>query len=236
MPISDAWSELRRLLRALMTLLTLPKARLHFDTRIAPRRIAATYALFNKPHARYRLIKNKTMGIALIDLSKFKSPADYLATVRRKDHAGHHARVARKRGYTVREIRRNDHIDEIHAIHTPSKIRQGRPMDMPYQVLQTEFDDAPPLRCFGVFQRDGTLVGYCSFGLYGNFAATDKVIGIKNKDGAMYLLLLEILSFLIARTSVEFFMYDTYLGARDGLRSFKQRIGFRPYRVSYLIT
>ncbi|UUZ49377.1 hypothetical protein LP420_03150 [Massilia sp. B-10] len=86
------------------------------------------------------------------------------------------------------------------------------------------------------FSDDGTLVGYCSFGLYGNFAATDKVIGIKNKDGAMYLLLLEILSFLIARTSVEFFMYDTYLGTRDGLRSFKQRIGFRPYRVSYVIT
>jgi hypothetical protein len=236
MKFSDAGNELQRLLRALLALITLPAVRLHFHTCIAPHRIAATYALFTRPHARFRLIKNKTLGIALIDLSKFKSPADYLATVKRKDYAGHHAKIARKRGYTVREFRRSDHVDEIHAIHTSSSARQGRPMDMSYQSRQTEFDEGAPLRCFGVFHRDGRLVGYCSFGIYGNFAATDKIIGIRNKDGAMYLLLLEILSFLIAQTTLDFFMYDTYLGAREGLRSFKQRIGFQPYRVRYAIT
>jgi hypothetical protein len=236
MTISDTWTEAQRLLRALQTLLTLPTARLHFHSAIAPRKIAAIHALFTKPHARYRLIKNKTMGIALIDLSKFKSPADYLATVKKKDFAGHHARIARKRGYTVRAIRRNEHADEIHTIHTSSSARQGRPMDIAYQHLQTEFDDSAPLRCFGVFHRNGSLVGYCSFGIYGNFAATDKLMGIKNKDGAMYLLLLEIVSLLIAQQGIDYFMYDTFLGTREGLRSFKHRIGFQPYRVSYAIT
>jgi hypothetical protein len=236
MTISEAWTATRRVLRALLTVLTLPTARLHFHTGIAPHRIAAIHALFTKPHARYRLIKNKTLGIALIDLSKFKSPADYLATVKRKDYAGHHARIARKRGYTVRPIRRDEHATEIHAIHTSSSARQGRPMDMSYQHLQTEFDDSAPLHCFGVFHRDGSLVGYCSFGIYGNFAATDKLMGIKNKDGAMYLLLLDIVSFLIVQNGIDFFMYDTFLGTREGLRSFKHRIGFQPYRVSYTIT
>ncbi len=108
-------------------------------------------------------------------------------------------------------------------------------MDLSYQTRQTDFDDAPPLRCFGVFRPDGQLVGYCSFGIYGNFAATDKLLGIKNKDGAMYLLLVEVVSFLIGQRGVEFFMYDTYLGAREGLQSFKRRVGFRPYRVRYAI-
>ncbi len=30
-------------------------------------------------------------------------------------------------------------------------------------------------------------------------------------------------------------MYDTYVGAHPGLQSFKKRIGFEPYRVSYSI-
>lgn len=232
----EAWDRWRRLLRALAAAPRLPTARLHFHRHIAPRKIAALHALFTRPHARFPLIKNKTIGIALIDLSKFKSPADYLATVRKKDHAGHQARVARRRGYTVRPIKRSEHVAEIHAIHLSSSARQGRPMDPSYQTLQTEFDDAPPLRCFGVFQRDGRLIGYCSFGIYGNFAATDMLLGIKNKDGAMYLLLLEIVTFLIGQAGVDFFMYDTYLGAREGLQSFKRRIGFRPYRVSYAIS
>lgn len=225
----------RRLLRACLAVLRLPTARLQFQSSIDPPRIAALHALFTRPHARFPLIKNKTMGIALIDLSKFKSPADYLATVGKKDHAGHQARVARRRGYTVRPILRGAHADAIHAIHVSSSTRQGRPMDLSYQIRQTDFDDAPPLRCFGVFAPGGRLVGYCSFGIYGNFAATDKLLCIKNKDGAMYLLLVEIVSFLIGRRDIDFFMYDTYLGAREGLQSFKRRMGFRPYRVRYAI-
>jgi hypothetical protein len=226
--------ELWRLLRACCVVLRLPIAHLQFQSSINPTRIAAVHALFTRPHARFPLIKNKTIGIALIDLSKFKGPADYLATVGKKDHAGHQARVARRRGYTVRTIARAEHADAIHAIHLSSSMRQGRPMDLSYQTKQTDFDDAPPLRCFGVFRHDGQLVGYCSFGIYGNFAATDKLLGIKNKDGAMYLLLVEVVSFLIEH-GADYFMYDTYLGAREGLQSFKRRMGFRPYRIRYTV-
>jgi hypothetical protein len=30
-------------------------------------------------------------------------------------------------------------------------------------------------------------------------------------------------------------MYDTFFGAREGLRDFKRRVGFRPYRASYTL-
>ncbi len=51
----------------------------------------------------------------------------------------------------------------------------------------------------------------------------------------MYLLLVDIICLLIKENQVEYFMYDTFLGAQPGLRHFKQRIGFAPYRVSYSI-
>jgi hypothetical protein len=235
MRLSDRVRELRRLLHAAVTLLRLPRARLHFHSRIAPERIGATYRLFNGRHARFPLIRNKTLGIALIDLSKFKCPAEYLATVKKKDWAAYHGKVARKRGYSVRQIDRNDFIAEIFSIHNSSDARQGRPMDQNYRNLQTRFDENPPMRSFGVFNAGDRMVGYCSFGVYGNFAATDRLIGFKNNDGTMYLLLVDIITALIDAGSVRYFMYDTFLGAQPGLKSFKQRIGFQPYRVRYSI-
>lgn len=235
MTLTESWCNIQRLSRIAWALMQCPTARLHFDSLIAPRKIRAVHAMFTRPHARFPLIKNKTMGIALIDLRKFNSAADYLATVKRKDFAGHQARQARKRGYSVRPINRNDYIDAIYRIHMSAEARQGRPMDQAYRIRQTHYDEGAPLRCYGVFRRDGTLAGYCSFGMYGNFAATDRLLGYKNNDGAMYLLLLEIVCALIQHSTVQYFMYDTFLGAQEGLQSFKRRIGFQPYRVSYTI-
>lgn len=235
MTLFDYVREYRRLAPVAFELLTLPKARLRFDSAIAPTKIRSQFELFTRPHARFPLMKNKTMGIALIDLSNFKNSSEYLATVKKKDYAGHHARQARKRGYTVRRINRNDHIAEIYRINTSAQSRQGRPMDTPYLTLQTEYSEAAPTQSYGVFNAKGILMGYCCFGVYGNFAATDRLIGIKTADGAMFLLLLEIICMLIDRAQVDYFMYDTFLGAQPGLRSFKHRIGFQPFRVKYSI-
>lgn len=235
MIICDALREARRLFRAALILIRLPKVRLQFHSCISPSKIKAIYALFNRRHARIPLIKNKTMGIALIDLSNFKNGTEYIATVKKKDYAGHHGKQARKRGYSVRRINRNDYIDDIFRINTSATMRQGRPMDPQYLTLQTHYDDDAPMRCYGVFNGENRLMGYCSFGVYGNFAATDRVLGVKNGDGMMYLLLLEIICSLIDEGAVHYLMYDTFLGAKEGLKSFKRRVGFRPYRVSYSI-
>ncbi len=235
MKLSEALRQFQRLYLIAIELLGLPTARLQFNRSIAPKKIQSVYQIFNRRHARFPLIRNKTMGIALIDLSNFNSRDEYIATVKKKDWAGYHGKVARKRGYSVRLIDRNDFIAEIFAINTSSDARQGRPMDQNYLTLQTRFDEAAPMRSYGVFNAHDRLVGYCSFGIYGNFAATDRLIGFKNNDGTMYLLLVEIICALIEQGDVDFFMYDTFLGAQDGLKSFKKRIGFQPYRVSYSI-
>jgi hypothetical protein len=235
MRISDTARTLRRLASLCVEVARLPRARLHFDTRRAPDAIRATHALFTKPHPRYRMIKNKSIGIALIHLRHFKTAADYLATVKKRDYAAYHGKRAKARGYVFREIERNDFIDDIHAINISSDQRQGRPMDGSYREKQLHYQALPHFRYTGIVDRDEKLVAYCNYGVYGNFAATDQLLGYLNSDGVMHLLLLEIVCQLIEERKLDYFMYDTYLGARPGLRSFKHRLGFAPYRVRYSI-
>lgn len=237
MDMPDLFTRVMNVARLVLQLARLPVARLRFEQQRNPDGIRHAHALFTRPHPRYKVIRNKTLGIALIDLTAFGGhPGGYLHSVRRSGHAGPQSRKAAARGYALRRIDRNDHIDEIHAIHTSCTQRQGRPMDQSYLVKKNRFEDAPHFECHGVFDPQGRLVAYCSMGRYGNFVATDQLMGYKNQDGIMYLLLLTIICRLIEEREVDYFMYDTFLGAQPGLRDFKRRLGFSPYRARYELT
>ncbi len=235
MNISDSIHQASRLFRLALDIHHLPRAHLEFHLNISPEKIAAVHANFTRPHARFPMIGNKTVGIALLDLSKFNKPEDYLATVKKKDYAAYHSKLAIRRGYAMRPIDRNDYIDDIYGINVSADTRQGRPMDPSYLQRQTSFENGPPFECYGVFNADQRLVAYCNIGRFGNFASTDRVLGYKNNDGAMYLLFTEIIGRLINEGQLKYFMYDTYIGAQPGLKHFKRRIGFAPYRVHYRI-
>ncbi len=234
METPDLLTRVMNVARLVLQLARLPVARLRFEQQRNPEGIRHAHALFTRPHPRYKVFGNKTMGIALIDLGAFGGhPGGYLRSVRRSGHAGPQSRKAAGRGYALRRIDRNNHIDEIHAIHTSCEQRQGRPMDQSYRVRKIAFEDASHFECHGVFDAKGRLVAYCSMGRYGNFVATDQLMGYKNQDGIMYLLLLTIICRLIEEREVDYFMYDTFLGAQPGLRDFKRRVGFQPYRARY---
>lgn len=83
---------------------------------------------------------------------------------------------------------------------------------------------------------DPKLVAYCNLGMFGSFAMVDRVLGIRNGDGAMYLLMTDIAGELIAEGKLDYLMYDTFFGALPGLRDFKRRLGFLPYRARYSFT
>jgi hypothetical protein len=78
-------------------------------------------------------------------------------------------------------------------------------------------------------------MAYGDLGRYGNFAAFNRVIGVRNNDGIMHLLVTEIVCQLIEDRSCHYLMYDTYFGASSGLRAFKTMLGFEPYRAKYSI-
>jgi len=230
------FSRIKERTRLLLALARLPVARLRFDPALGAERVRRAHRLFTRRHVRYKIIGNKTLGVALIDLRAFNGqPAAYLATVKRSGHAGPQSKKAAARGYHLRRIDRNQHIDAIHAIHMSSDERQGRPMDAFYHARPDAYDDEADWESHGVFDADGRLAAYCSMARYGNFVATDQLMGYKNQDGIMYLLLSAIVCRLIEEGEVDWFMYDTYLGAKPGLRDFKRRVGFQPYRARYLL-
>ena len=231
---SGLWPTVLARLRLIGDIVRLPRARLCFDATLNPELVRRTHARFTMPHPRYRIVRNKSLGVALIDLRAFASGADYLQSVAQKDHAGYQARRARARGYTVAEIDRNDYIDDIHRINTSQHVRQGRPMDPAYADRTDHYVAVDSFRYYGVLDASGKLVAYCDLGIYGDFAATDRLLGV-NSDGVMYLLLADIACRLIDEHRYNYLMYDTYLGAMPGLREFKRKLGFAPYRIRYAI-
>lgn len=219
--------------RTLRQIIRLPVAKLCFQARIDAADIGATYRLYTKRHPRYKLFKYKTLGAALLDLSQFDGVDKYLEQIKGKNNGAYHAKRARARGYVFAEIDRNRYIDDIHAINTSSTERQGRPMDQAYLEKKLHFDTLKHFKYYGILSPEGRLMAYANLGWYGNFIAFSQLIGHRNNDGIMHLLVTEIVSRHLAEGAVRYIMYDTFFGAQPGLQQFKTMLGFRPYRAKY---
>ncbi|KQQ89170.1 hypothetical protein [Massilia sp. Leaf139] len=221
--------------KLLTEILRLPVAELRFHVAIDPADIRATYRYYTKPHPRYKLIRHKTIGAALLDLNGFHCEEKYLELIKGKNAGAYHAKRARGRGYQLRHIDRNAYIDDIYAINTSLEERQGRPMDAKYREKPTHFDTLKHFRYYGVFNPEGRMVAYANLGHYGNFASFSQLMGIRNNDGIMHMMVVGIVSELIGEQRVRYLMYDTFFGAQPGMQTFKKILGFRPYRAKYAL-
>ena len=214
-------------------LLDLPVAQLQFRREIAPEVVLPAYRYYTKRHPKYMLIQHKSWGAALLDLHACASLEDYLERIKGKNNGAFHARRARSRGYVVSTIDRNAYVDDIHAIHTSLAQRQGRPMDEHYQTRQAYFEPLPNFQYYGVLNADGKLMAYANVGHYGNFSAFSHLMGYRNNDGIMHLLVVDIVARLLGQPALRYLMYDTFFGALPGLQQFKTMVGFSPYRAKY---
>jgi hypothetical protein len=226
MKAPSALGKLRRLLKLSLHLSTLPVARLTFHAHSQPDRARAAYEHFTRPHRKYKLFRNKSMGMALIHLSSFGSRSAYLEVMSENGRASPQSRKAEERGYLLRQIDRASHLADIEQMNVASRQRQPSTLTDPYGASER-------CRCYGAFDAGGRLVAYCNVGLYGNFASADELAAYKNRDGVLYLMLTGIVCELIEERGVDYFMYDSFFGAKAGQRKFKRRLGFRPYRVRY---
>jgi hypothetical protein len=222
-------------LDSMTQIIKLPVAHLQFDRRHNPGEVVSTYNNYTKPHPRYRVIRNKSIGVALVDLRRYRDRQEYVEQFKGKGQATFHAKRASARGYVVRLIDMNDHIDAIHHINTSLASRQGRPMPDSYLIKQCHFESISNYQYHGVLNKDGTLVAYCSIAIYGNFAAFSQCLGHRNNDGCMQLMLAEVICQLIDVSNINFVMYDTWFGGQPGLRQFKASFGFQPYRAVYTL-
>ncbi len=222
-------------------IISLPKAVINFiyDDK-SEWDVKKTYRYFTKLH-RYKIIKNKTIGVALIDLKKFNSFDDYLTTVNGKNSAAYYARKCVKRNYVFIEVNKNHYIDDIYEINTSAEFRQGRKMSDSYLQKQTQFDNQSNYKYFGVLDDNGKLVSYCDIGFYGEFCMINTLLGHKEhlNNGVMYLMITSLISYLykneltIHTGGLRYVVYDTFFGASNGLKKFKTKLGFEPYRVKW---
>ena len=193
---------------------------------------------FTKPHPRYKLIQNKRWGIGLISLPDHFQ--EYLKG-KNKQVLRTNRRRAISLGFRFDSCKPLEHVDEILSINTSVQIRQGSPMNPDYlsvERLREFFEDKPMI--YGVFNADGVLRTYAHTPISGELFIFSRLLGhAEDLDkGIMYLLMSEVIRQMIERKlkhgAPSWAMYDTFFGGLPGLRYFKERLGFKPYKVRWL--
>ncbi len=232
--------KLKKGIELLKEIRSLPKREIAF--RDAEEKTLAnykrTYQYFTKLH-RLKLFRNKTVGVALIDLNLYKNFEDYYKSVNGKNSSAYYARKATKREYKFIEIDRNRYIEDIYAINTSTPIRQGQKMSQSYLEKVEKYEDEPNYRYFGIVNREGKLVSYCNIAFYGEFSLVVSLLGHKEylNDGVMYLMMIELNKIIFNEYHLKgynYIMYDTFFGATEGLKKFKQKLGYKPYKVKWI--
>ena len=111
---------------------------------------------------------------------------------------------------------------------------------MPASYLKKKIDyvDDVAFKYYGIVNEDNVLVAYCYIGFFGGFALVSTLLGHKNflNDGIMYLMMIEmnkIIFNVYKKKGYEFIVYDTFFGATDGLKKFKEKLGYRAYKVEW---
>lgn len=228
-------NKIKYFLNLLIQIKQLPVAYLNFSLDVNPENAKLMYQHFTKRHEKYKIFKNKSLGAALIDLSSFRTHEEYIERINGRNAGAHKAKKAKSHGYYLIEINQNNYIDEIHEINTSIENRQGRAMDLCYMEKKTEYELLTNFKYYGVLNCDGKLMAYSTLGFYGNFAAFNQLMGYRNNDGIMHMMLVEIICQQIVAGNLQYIMYDTYFGALPGLKQFKTALGFKPYWAKYTI-
>lgn len=197
----------------------------------------AAYRGFSKGHRLLPFIAAKGFGAALFRLPE---TADEYLRGKPFEFARRQRRKAMKAGFRFRRFEAAEHEQTILAINRSALERQGR-------AIPTAYTDEKEVSrfcrensaLFGVFDVGGKLVAYAHAPVLGDIYLLSRILGHTDhqKSGIMYLLVTGITGEMIHRKNENGYptwaMYDMFLGASSGLRFFKDRLGFRPYRVRW---
>jgi hypothetical protein len=152
-------------------------------------------------------------------------------------------RRAQRDGYSFAHIDRDQYLDDIFEINTSMPVRQGRPMAESYQRRPAPFGPLPDYSClhhrirtYGVL-KDGHLVAYSWVYMVGEMCLFSTILGHGDhlKSGMMSLLVAEAAHDLMDSSGLKYAMYNMHDSGSEGLRFFKEQMGFAPYRVSWMM-
>jgi hypothetical protein len=158
--------------------------------------------------------------------------------------ARQNARYSERLGYRHMLIDRADWETDLYLIRSSQRVRQGREMPTAYLERQTYSSDAIPAdHCprhltavHGIVSDAGQLVAYAQVVQCGEIARVNSILGHWDHlpRRVVWLLVMEFVKWHIAHCDAKFALYYTHLsGHGPGLRYFKERLGFRPARVTW---
>ena len=90
-----------QLIEQISAIARLPVARLQFHLELNPQDVAKMHQYFTKPHPKYKIFGNKSIGAALVHLSQFRNPNEYLHSLKGAQSAMRHARKSKNKVYIV---------------------------------------------------------------------------------------------------------------------------------------
>ena len=150
-------------------------------------------------------------------------------------------RKALKEGYSFGLIDRDRYLDDIFAINTSLKERQGREMTEGYRSRPDPYGPLPDYACprhqirtYGVL-KDDHLVAYTWLYQVGEMCLFSTILGHGEhlNAGVMYLLVAESLRDVMAVAGTRYAMYNMHKSGTEGLRFFKEQMAFRSCWVDW---
>lgn len=196
------------------------------------------YFSFTARHPKCPLFRRKVIGVALIPIiDDFDS---YISSINGKNSAAYYARKATKNGYEFREFDPNHYLEDIYNINTSKEYRQGHLMNEAYTKKIDYIELQSNIHYYGVFSSNGQLVAYAWVHHCGDIWIINTLLGHAQhlNNGVMYMLITNVVLEMFKdpedRRS-KFLMYDTWYGAQSGLQMFKKKLGFKPYRVKWVL-
>jgi hypothetical protein len=226
-----SWREIPRLLGELRRL---PRVTITMSGGAEAERL---YRSFTRRHPRYWVVPNKSWGVGLLKL-----PAEFSEYARGREMQA--VRTNRSKavasGFHVEKVHAVEYAADIYDVNVSMSERQGR-------VMEDAFLDRARVRAYceqsgdvyGVLNGDGRLRGYTQVIVAGEVALLNRLLGHGDDldKGIMYLCLTEVVRAMCEAKRDSglplWLMYDTFFGAEPGLRYFKERLGFKPYKVSW---
>ncbi len=186
-----------------------------------------------------------TMRLKL-DVDKYRSGVSLMPVPVSVDEWRSEHRTARKRadrcarlGYLFGEMDRALYADDIYRINTSLARRQGRPMSEGYlsRKVPGRLPDYPcamhNVRTFGVFAEADELVAYLTLYRLKELALVSMILGHGDhlKNDIMYALFAGVVEDQAGLGG--WFYYNRHDSGTEGLRYYKERLGFREEDVAW---
>jgi hypothetical protein len=185
-----------------------------------------------------------------LDVPRYSEGASVLAVPETAAQWRAEHRTARKRawraerlGYRFAEVDNSLHSDDIFVINTSLTERQGRPMAAGYMKnrqhapLSEDQKRCPHHRShtYGVLEQH-TLVAYLTLHRAGDLAMVSMILGHGDhlRNDIMYLLAAGMVEEQSGRGG--WFYYNLHSSGTDGLRYYKERIGFHAADIAWSLT